>query len=291
METVALFVGWAVTVAIAVGGWLVSQAQARRATRSNMRINYLLDAYRRLARSGNRPLTSGTAQDIEAAIQDVMLLGSPSQVKLAEQFGRQFANEKGADLVPILMDLRSSLREELLLEELPPTYFDLRVSTDGEAVSYQSRIWRETIQSTRQSIHNELGDQRIPADYANAFPAEMTELATSESPSAAVVASAKRVEDALRTLLGKKTDENVAALNLAQLTNRALELNLIDHQLADSLNGFGVMCLLASTEPERLDRTRAMEFASLAAAILYLLDTADRRKSTVPSGGPGIMGS
>jgi hypothetical protein len=37
-----------VTAVLAVAGWLVSQEQARRATRRNMRTNYLLDTYRRL---------------------------------------------------------------------------------------------------------------------------------------------------------------------------------------------------------------------------------------------------
>ena len=44
MAAIALIV----TAVLAVAGWLVSQEQARRATRRNMRTSYLLDTYRRL---------------------------------------------------------------------------------------------------------------------------------------------------------------------------------------------------------------------------------------------------
>src|ERR1700689_10167 len=115
MADAVLVLGWAVTVAIAIGGWLVSQRQARRATRSNMRINYLLDAYRRLAKASNRPLDATSASDIEAAISDIFLLGTPTQARLAAELGRAFADSGNADAKDLLMDLRTSLRDELQL--------------------------------------------------------------------------------------------------------------------------------------------------------------------------------
>lgn len=44
METVALVVG----VLIAVGGWIANGILARRAVRRQMRIDYLMSAYRQL---------------------------------------------------------------------------------------------------------------------------------------------------------------------------------------------------------------------------------------------------
>ena len=81
------------TALIALATWFVTQAQARRATRRNMRINYLLDAYRRLDGASNRQLTEATARDLEAAISDIILLGSPHQARLAEFAGRSPPSE------------------------------------------------------------------------------------------------------------------------------------------------------------------------------------------------------
>ena len=79
MAAIGFYVGSAITIALAVGGWIATQVQARHATRSNMRISYLLDAYRRLDKAAGRALSPDTARDIEAAVSDIMLLGSPEQ--------------------------------------------------------------------------------------------------------------------------------------------------------------------------------------------------------------------
>jgi len=46
---------------------------------------------------------------------------------------------------------------------------------------------------------------------------------------------------------------------------------LIDAQVADAINGLGVMRLLAITDQTRLGVDEAMEFVSLVAAVLYVL--------------------
>jgi len=55
----------------------------------------------------------------------------------------------------LLMDLRASLRRELRLEDLPPAYLTLRITTDGQAVADQARIWHDTSQAARQSASTE----------------------------------------------------------------------------------------------------------------------------------------
>jgi hypothetical protein len=72
-----------VTAVLAAAGCLVSQAQARRATRRNMRIQYLLDAYRRLERASNRPVTPEIAAELEAATGDRDYLGLADAVLCA----------------------------------------------------------------------------------------------------------------------------------------------------------------------------------------------------------------
>jgi len=86
----------------------------------------------------------------------------------------------------------------------------------------------------------------------------------------------------LRELLAGNITEDIRDLPLQQLASRALQLGLIDAQLADSINGLGVMRLLAAMDQDRLTVSRASEFASLAMAITYLIDlahTATRRSA------------
>ena len=86
----------------------------------------------------------------------------------------------------------------------------------------------------------------------------------------------------MRELLAGNITEDIRDLPLQQLASRALQLGLIDAQLADSINGLGVMRLLAAMDQDRLTVSRASEFASLAMAITYLIDlahTATRRSA------------
>ena len=276
------------TALIALATWFVTQAQAqaRRATRRNMRINYLLDAYRRLDGASNRQLAEATARDLEAAISDIILLGSPHQARLAEDFARMFAAERDADTQPILQDLRQSLRKELLLERLPTaSYVSLRLDLHGDRVSEQSRIWRETAQTTRQAVSTELDRQRIASPQPGMPPADPAAPAEQSFPSATIDTSAQQVERALAALIGDPVSESVPALSLDHLTSRALQLGLIDAKLAESLNGLSVMHLLARTGPHRPTESQAAEFASLSISILYLLGVAARARNS------GVLGT
>lgn len=66
-----------------MAGWLVNAILARRAIRRNMRIEYLLSAYRRLEHASNRQMTESDEAALEEAISDIQLLGSPHQVEMA----------------------------------------------------------------------------------------------------------------------------------------------------------------------------------------------------------------
>ena len=291
MEILAVVSG----VAIAAGGWIVSQYQARRAVRRNMRVDYLLGAYRRLETSSNRAMTEQEDRDVETAIADIQLLGSPSQVALADEFARVFSLESRADTEPLLQDLRGSLRRELLLEKVPPKRVWLRISRDGGTMSERSLLWHDTRAGARLALNAELGGARSLEELDGEFSDQMRALAESASPMAAVEASTQCVEHTLRGMLVNSTGpESIRQLNVSQLANRALELGLIDSQAADSINGLGVMRMLAILDQTQLDVEKAMEFVSLASAMLYVLNSPSRaRRSdrgpedvmrTIPSG-------
>jgi hypothetical protein len=114
-----LFLQLTVTLAIAVvGGWLGHHFSARRDLaneRRRLRVSYLLEAYRRLEGASNRNVSTFWPE-LESAIADIQLLGSPYQVSLARQFAKEIAAERNASLDELIFDLRQSLRSELELE-------------------------------------------------------------------------------------------------------------------------------------------------------------------------------
>lgn len=264
-------------VAIAVAGWFVSQYQARRAVRRNMRIDYLLVAYRRLERGSNRPMTPVEEREVEMAVADIQLLGSVTQVRLAEEFVRSFAATGEADTEPLLQDLRASLRKELLLETVEPHHSWLRIDRQGGTISERSKVWHDADSATREALTAELGADVAPVDYGGEFPEQMRELATSASPSAAIEMSIQRIERDLRAVTSGGTDEDLSKLNVSQLAHRALQLGAIDSQLADAVNGLGVMRLLSIMDQDKLTVDQAMEFVALSAGVLYAISRAGAR--------------
>lgn len=136
MEGVAIVVG----AVIAVGGWIVSGWLARRSVRRQMRVEFLLSAYRRLEAASNRATTEGHAQAIESALSDVQLLGTHEQVRLVDEFSRVFAATGTADSGPLLEELRRALRDELLLEELVPRRTWLRITSEGQWAEKEASV-------------------------------------------------------------------------------------------------------------------------------------------------------
>ena len=121
-----------VTTAVGVVGWNAAHrlagARDRDAKRRAMITEHLIEAYRRL-----EPLSDvlgSNGRDVEGAIADIQLLGSPEQIKLAQDFATAFAGEGTAQLDPLLLSLRSSLRSELGLSPAVGGLKYLRVGVD-----------------------------------------------------------------------------------------------------------------------------------------------------------------
>lgn len=98
--------------------YLAHRLSARRDhlnARRNRRIEFLIDAYRKLEFVANRPSLDDPAP-IEKAIADIQLFGTPKQVESALAFAHEFAATRSASLDKLLEDLRGDLRKELQLE-------------------------------------------------------------------------------------------------------------------------------------------------------------------------------
>jgi hypothetical protein len=123
-----------ITAVIAVCGWYaahrMSMSRDRMNKRRELRVKYLIDAYRLLETVSNRPISSATAPQFESAIADIQLFGTPTQVLLAQDFATAFAASGSAPLDHLLENLREDLRAELELAAVPARIKFLRITLD-----------------------------------------------------------------------------------------------------------------------------------------------------------------
>jgi len=116
----------------AVVGWLVVHRMAAKRDQVNkrreLRIQYLIDAYRKLERVSNRDEnTPEWGENIESAIAGIQLFGSARQVEMAKEFASDMAAERAASADDLLNDLRKDLRQELNLENVSGDVKFLRI--------------------------------------------------------------------------------------------------------------------------------------------------------------------
>ena len=129
--TWTLFSQIAGTLLVAVvGGWLghsLSALRDRENDRRKQRLDYLLEAYRRLESASNRDPMGPHWAKIESAVADIQLLGSAVQAELARTFAQSMARDGTAPLDPLIQELRQSLRKEMGLEAVAANVVFLRV--------------------------------------------------------------------------------------------------------------------------------------------------------------------
>lgn len=118
-----------VTTSVAIVGWYAAHrlaaARDRSAKRRELIVEHLITAYRQL--EPYREVTFGNGRNMERALADIQLLGSPEQVRLAREFATAFANHGTASLDNLLLSLRSALRTELDLPAVQGGITHLRV--------------------------------------------------------------------------------------------------------------------------------------------------------------------
>ena len=112
------------TVLLAFAGWWMgywtSLRRDRAAKKRDLRIQYLIEAYRRLEDASNRIHPSRENEKaLESAIADIQLFGSEEQVELAIAFALDLAGHRGASVDALLESLRSDLRKQLDLGVIP----------------------------------------------------------------------------------------------------------------------------------------------------------------------------
>lgn len=117
---------------IAIAGWFVVNRHAMNRDRLNkkmdLQVKYLIEAYRLIEKSANRPKEFNNDLELESAIADIQLFGTARQVQLAQQFALDIANKSMASTDELIKDLRKDLRNKLNLEFVKPELIHLRIT-------------------------------------------------------------------------------------------------------------------------------------------------------------------
>jgi hypothetical protein len=101
-----------------VGSWL-SVRRDRANKRRDLRLQFLIEAYRRLATATNRKETDAAYfSGLDSALVDVQLFGREDQIAAAQEFAKLLAERREAQLDKLLSILRNDLRRELKLESV-----------------------------------------------------------------------------------------------------------------------------------------------------------------------------
>ena len=120
-----------VTAGVTIIGWFVANqfgmAQNRINKRRELKVQYLVEAYRNLEAVSNRLSLSNEEQKVvERAVADLQLFGTKAEVEAAQEFIATQAKEGIASIANLLQLMRKNLREELNLEAVPHNLLFLR---------------------------------------------------------------------------------------------------------------------------------------------------------------------
>lgn len=120
-----------VTSAVTIIGWFAAHELATWRDRINKqrehRIEYLVEAFRRLAKAMHHPRLYEVAEEVQSAVADIQLFGSKDQIVRVESFVKELSANQEASLDELLTELRNDLREELRLPRVGGLIWWLRI--------------------------------------------------------------------------------------------------------------------------------------------------------------------
>ncbi len=149
-EVVAAFIGAIAAIAVYYLSARDLKRQDRDAKKREIRLQFLIEAYRQIEYSSNRPPSEmpEAFKKIECAISDIQLFGTSKQVALASDVVGKAAAGGGLSFDELLDELRRDLRLELELESLP----------EGR------RIGEEDFEVYESELRTRRSSEREPAD-------------------------------------------------------------------------------------------------------------------------------
>lgn len=123
-----------VALAVVTLTHLFTTHRDRENKRREQRINYLVGVFRSLTKANNHPRLYEVADELEQAVADIQLFGTPAQVRLVQQFATDLGTKQSAEMNKLLITLRDNLRSELGAKPVSDRVVWLRVSRKEESV-------------------------------------------------------------------------------------------------------------------------------------------------------------
>jgi hypothetical protein len=124
-------VAFCVLPLITIIGWIIvyflDKKRDEKNKRKEIRVNYLIEAWRLLESASNRE-DNKLNKNLEAAVADIQLFGNRKQIELAKELADKLSESGGhAYINSLLSELRTNLREELKLEKVHSKLTHLRM--------------------------------------------------------------------------------------------------------------------------------------------------------------------
>lgn len=124
-----------VTTTLAIIGWFVGHHFSTKRDRENkqrdIRITYLVQAYRDLGMAADRPPNSEQFKKLESAFHDIQLFGTQSQLDELHAAKERWKSPGEKQLKLLLSDLRDDLRKELNLPKTNASLVFFRAESDA----------------------------------------------------------------------------------------------------------------------------------------------------------------
>lgn len=135
VQTMLIIVPALVALTVVALTHLFTSYRDRENKRREQRINYLVNVFRALGKANNHPRLYEVADEVEQAVADIQLFGTPTQVKLVQQFAIELGTNQSAEMDKLLIELRDNLRSELGAEPFSGRVVWLRISRKEERPS------------------------------------------------------------------------------------------------------------------------------------------------------------
>lgn len=270
----------------AVVAGLIVHFGARRRDKDNdrrrQRIDYLVEAYRALARSSQRELSGKQGEEFENAVDDILLLGDQEQIELSRQMIESFAANGNASLDTLLVSLRKALRRELgqspsSLSAVP----SIRIASvvpDAEAPSLSDRA-EVRFQSAAAKTAQALLETVSEVAASNASKEKINALAGGRGhrdPIDAIDGGYTLVIDALRAKLPDQSQADSSGAELSALAKAAAAKGLVGEAFVRTAEGLDVLKALSHDGGGSMITSKhADEYLSLVSAALYVISAPD----------------
>jgi hypothetical protein len=97
--------------------------------RQEQRISYLITVFRALRKANHHPRLYEIADELEQAVADIQLFGTPEQIVLVQKFANELGTTQTAEMNDLLRNLRDNLRQELRANPVSGRVVWLRITS------------------------------------------------------------------------------------------------------------------------------------------------------------------